>query len=93
MGERERQTVRSQWLRAFVTFPEDLSLVASTYVRQLTISCNSSSTESDTLWHEWVHINTRTNFKDGSYKKKTNEQLPANQNEIQIMEYFRAYIK
>lgn len=65
-----------QWLRAFATFPEDPTLVASIQVWQLTISSNSSSVESDSLCHEWLHMNTCTNFKKYSYKKG-NEELPA----------------
>lgn len=38
-----------QWLSALATFPEDLSSVLSTCVRQLTTTCDSNSRGSDDL--------------------------------------------
>lgn len=51
----------TQWLTAVVALPEDLSLIPCTHVGYLTISCISSSRESDTssfyrYLDSWAHI-------------------------------------
>ena len=44
-------------LRALAALTEDLSLIPSIHVRQLIITCNSSSRESDALfWALWAYI-------------------------------------
>lgn len=48
-----------QWLRVLAILPEDLSLIPSTCVGQLTTTCKSSSKGSDTSGvHDWEHVHT-----------------------------------
>jgi hypothetical protein len=39
----------AHWLRAHIVHAQDMSLVPSTYIRQPTTACNSSSRGSDAL--------------------------------------------
>lgn len=47
----------TEWLRAHIALPEDLSSILSTQVRRLTTACNPSSRE---IRHIHVHTHTLT---------------------------------
>lgn len=65
----------ARWLRVFVAFPKDLSLVVNTHDRQFTTTCNSRSGEPIPIastgdLHTQVHIYMYTNM--NIIKKKIN---------------------
>lgn len=51
------------WLGAVATLTEDMSSVPNTYIGQLTVPCDSSSTGSDVLsWPSQVDIHMHTHI-------------------------------